>query len=71
MICIPFAQMILFRLLKNVYIIFSSLVAKVYRVLQNIYDTVPPYRPRVHVHMFTIIQFLRARAIIHYTVLEG
>ena len=31
-------------------------------------DTVPPCR--VHVHMFTIIQFLRARANIH-TVLEG
>ena len=31
-------------------------------------DTVPPCR--VHVHMFTTIQFLRARANIH-TVLEG
>ena len=31
-------------------------------------DTVPPCR--VHVHMFTIIQFLRARANIH-TVLEA
>ena len=31
-------------------------------------DTVPPCR--AHVHMFTIIQFLRVRANIH-TVLEG
>ena len=39
-----------------------------YTRFYNICDTVPPCR--VHVHMFTIIQFLRARANIH-TVLEA
>ena len=43
--------------------------SKVYKVLYiHVCDTVPPCS--AHVHMLTIIQFLRARANIH-TFLEG
>ena len=57
------------QLLRFVYNILARcyVAAKVYKVLY-ISDTDPPCR--AHAHMFTIIQFLRARANIH-TVLEG
>ena len=58
-VCDKIKTLIIHTFLAGCYV-----VAKVYKVLY----TDPPCR--IHVHMFTIIQFLRARANIH-TVVEG